>query len=85
MIGELQEKAVVGTGSTSNSTSSSPSTSSSNDGGFSEFPNKGINRGVAVASTLAAVGLFLFTRLDFGVSLKDLSAAALPYEEVHFF
>ncbi|KAJ7944369.1 Thioredoxin-like protein, chloroplastic [Quillaja saponaria] len=26
-------------------------------------------------------GLFLSTRLDFGVSLKDLSAAALPYEE----
>lgn len=37
-----------------------------------------------MASTLAALGLFLFTRLDFGVSLKDLSAAALPYEEVSF-
>ncbi|KAL5168495.1 Thioredoxin-like protein HCF164, chloroplastic [Glycine soja] len=32
-------------------------------------------------STLAALGLFLSTRLDFGVSLKDLSAIAMPYEE----
>ncbi|CAA0829165.1 Thioredoxin-like protein HCF164- chloroplastic [Striga hermonthica] len=47
-----------------------------------EYPDKGFNRRIAVASTLAAVGLFLSSRLDFGgVSLKDLSAAALPYEE----
>nr|ABF70020.1 hypothetical protein MA4_8L21.46 [Musa acuminata] len=49
---------------------------------FVEFPNKEINRRVALASTLAAVGLFISARLDFGVSLKDLSAAAIPYEEV---
>ncbi|XP_009416798.2 thioredoxin-like protein HCF164, chloroplastic [Musa acuminata AAA Group] len=48
---------------------------------FVEFPNKDINRRVALASTLAAVGLFISARLDFGVSLKDLSAAAIPYEE----
>lgn len=50
-------------------------------GGFSEFPNKNINRRIALGSILAAVGLFLSSRLDFGVSLKDLSAAAVPYEE----
>ncbi|RWW90873.1 hypothetical protein BHE74_00000211, partial [Ensete ventricosum] len=49
---------------------------------FVELPNKDINRRVALASTLAAVGLFISARLDFGVSLKDLSAAAIPYEEV---
>ncbi|CAI8588784.1 unnamed protein product [Vicia faba] len=46
-----------------------------------QLPNKDISRKVAIASTLAALGLFVFTRLDFGVSLKDLSAAALPYEQ----
>ncbi|XP_058081092.1 thioredoxin-like protein HCF164, chloroplastic [Magnolia sinica] len=46
-----------------------------------KFPNKSINRRIAVASAGAAVGLFLSSRLEFGVSLKDLSAAALPYEE----
>lgn len=59
----------------------SESTSPSADSGFIEFPNKDINKRVAVASALAAVGFFIFTRLDLGVSLKDLSAAALPYEE----
>lgn len=49
---------------------------------FAEFPNKDINRRIALASTVAAVGLFLSTRLEFGVSLKDLSAAAVPYEVV---
>ncbi|CAL9166582.1 unnamed protein product [Musa hybrid cultivar] len=48
---------------------------------FLEFPNKDINRQVALASMLVAVGLFISARLDFGVSLKDLSAAAIPYEE----
>ncbi|XVF43586.1 hypothetical protein PTKIN_Ptkin02bG0051400 [Pterospermum kingtungense] len=57
----------------------SQATSSTVGGGF--FPNKNINRRIAVGSTLAAVGLFLSSRLDFGVSLKDLSAAAVPYEE----
>ncbi|XP_042482152.1 thioredoxin-like protein HCF164, chloroplastic [Macadamia integrifolia] len=60
----------------------SQAASSSQSAGFSEFPNKNINRQIALASTIVAVGLFLSTRLDFGnVSLKDLSAAAIPYEE----
>lgn len=50
--------------------------------GFLEYPDKNFNKQIAVVSTLAAVGLFLSGRLEFGVSLKDLSAAALPYEEV---
>ncbi|KDO79397.1 hypothetical protein CISIN_1g024784mg [Citrus sinensis] len=75
------EKAVVNVESNSVSDSDVSSTQKSADAGFIEFPNKEINRGIAVASTLAALGLFLFTRLDFGVSLKDLSAAALPYEQ----
>lgn len=45
-----------------------------------EFPNRSFNRRVALASSASAVGLFLSSRLDFGVSLKDLSAAAIPYE-----
>ncbi|KAK6937128.1 Thioredoxin domain [Dillenia turbinata] len=50
--------------------------------GIPEFPTKNINKKIALVSSLAAVGLFVFTRLDFGsVSLKDLSASALPYEE----
>ncbi|XP_028768344.1 thioredoxin-like protein HCF164, chloroplastic [Neltuma alba] len=49
--------------------------------GLPEFPSKDINKKIAAVSALAAVGLFLSTRLDFGVSLKDLSAVALPYEE----
>lgn len=61
---------------------SSPATSSSTDSGIPQFPNKNSNRQVAVVSTLAALALFLSGRLDFGVSLKDLTVAALPYEEV---
>ncbi|KAH1097970.1 hypothetical protein J1N35_014891 [Gossypium stocksii] len=61
--------------------STSEATTSSVGGGFSEFPNKNINRRIAIGTTLAAVGLFMSSRLDFGVSLKDLSAAAVPYEE----
>lgn len=68
--------------SSGNDDNSSKVTGSSGDNGFQEFPNKTINRQIAVVSTLAAVGLFLSSRLDFGVSLKDLTAAALPYEEV---
>ncbi|XP_076934185.1 thioredoxin-like protein HCF164, chloroplastic [Bidens hawaiensis] len=56
-------------------------TSSPSGGGFPELPNKSLNRRIAIVSVLGAVGLFLSGRLDFGVSLKDLSAAALPYEE----
>ncbi|KAF8377474.1 hypothetical protein HHK36_030853 [Tetracentron sinense] len=60
---------------------SSQATGSSQDPGFSEFPNKNINKQFAVASIFAALGLFLSARLEkFGVSLKDLSAAAVPYE-----
>ncbi|KAI3813323.1 hypothetical protein L1987_18043 [Smallanthus sonchifolius] len=56
-------------------------TSSPSGEGFPELPNKSLNRRIAIVSVLGAVGLFLSGRLDFGVSLKDLSAAALPYEE----
>ncbi|XP_047332061.1 thioredoxin-like protein HCF164, chloroplastic [Impatiens glandulifera] len=49
--------------------------------GFPEFPTKNLNKQVALVSTIAAIGLFLSSRLDLGVSLNDLSAAALPYEE----
>ncbi|TKY70519.1 glycerol ether metabolic process [Spatholobus suberectus] len=57
-------------GQTSKTTSSLP-----------QLPTKDVNNKIAVVSTLAALGLFLSTRLDFGVSLKDLSAIAMPYEE----
>ncbi|KAI7740523.1 hypothetical protein M8C21_024435 [Ambrosia artemisiifolia] len=60
-------------------------TSSPSGGGFPELPNKSLNRRIAVVSVLGAIGLFSSGRLDFGVSLKDLSAAALPYEENLFF
>ncbi|KAK9050148.1 hypothetical protein SSX86_030882 [Deinandra increscens subsp. villosa] len=56
-------------------------TSSPSGEGFPALPNRPLNRRIAVVSVLGAVGLFLSGRLDFGVSLKDLSAAALPYEE----
>ncbi|KAK7406612.1 hypothetical protein VNO78_08241 [Psophocarpus tetragonolobus] len=55
---------------TTNTTSSLP-----------QLPTKDLNTKIAIVSTLAALGLFLSTRLDFGVSLKDLSAIAMPYEE----
>lgn len=45
------------------------------------LPNKDINRRIALVSTLGAVGLFASPRLDFGVSLKDLVAGAIPYEK----
>lgn len=79
----MQEKVVVEPGSVNDSTSQA--TTSTPDAGFPEFPEKSINKIIAVVSSLAAVTLFLSTRLDFGVSLKDLSAAALPYEEVWHF
>ncbi|KAG4158849.1 hypothetical protein ERO13_D02G142060v2 [Gossypium hirsutum] len=49
-------------------------------------PWKGYGRGgegrdFFCVSSLAAVRLFMSSRLDFGVSLKDLFAAAMPYEE----
>lgn len=74
-----QEIKVVVEPSTS---SSKPTTSSAVDSnGLPQLPSKDINRKIAIASTLAALGLFVFARLDFGVSLKDLSAVALPYEQ----
>ena len=76
----IQEKSVAEPGSVSDG--SSQATTSSTSSGPPEFPNKNTNRQVAVVSTLAALALFLSARLQFGVSLKDLSVAALPYEEV---
>lgn len=77
----MQEKELLEPGSVDDS--KNEATNSNSDSGFPEFPNKGVNKQIAVVSVLAAVGLFLSTRLDFGgVSLKDLSASALPYEEV---
>ncbi|GAV65561.1 Thioredoxin domain-containing protein [Cephalotus follicularis] len=70
------DKVVVEPGSVNAS-----STSSADGGLISEFPNRSINKPIAVVATLAAVALFLSTRLDFGISLKDLSATALPYEK----
>jgi hypothetical protein len=61
------------------------SSSSKETTNLPQLPNKDISRKIAIASTLAALGLFVFTRLDLGVSLKDLSAVALPYEQVHPF
>ncbi|XP_073525902.1 uncharacterized protein [Phyllobates terribilis] len=55
--------------------------SASSNSGNTEFPNKDFSRRIALFSSLGAVGLFATTRLDFGVSLKDLSASALSYEE----
>ncbi|KAE8716644.1 HCF164 protein [Hibiscus syriacus] len=74
-----KEKVLVELDSVKDSTSEA--TTSSDGGGSSEFPNKNFSRRIAVGSTLAAVGLFLSSRLDFGVSLKDLSAEAVPFEE----
>lgn len=61
---------------------SDQATNASQNVELAQFPNKNINRRIAVGSTVAAAGLFLSTRLDFGVSLKSLSATAIPYEEV---
>ncbi|PKI36160.1 hypothetical protein CRG98_043459, partial [Punica granatum] len=61
--------------------SSKEAATSSSDDGLPQMPDKNLNRRIAAVSAVAAVGLFLSSRLDFGVSLKDLSAAALPYEE----
>ena len=72
---------MVDNGSTSET---SPATKEASSG-FPESPNRDVNRRVAVASVVAALALFLSTRLDFGISLKDLTASALPYEEVGLF
>ncbi|KAK4760864.1 hypothetical protein SAY87_005757 [Trapa incisa] len=54
---------------------------SSSDNWPPQLPNKDLKKQIAVVSAIVAVGLFISTRLDLGVSLKDLSAIALPYEE----
>ncbi|XP_047158615.1 thioredoxin-like protein HCF164, chloroplastic [Vigna umbellata] len=64
------EPTTVNTQTTKTTTSSLP-----------QLPNKDVNNKIALVSTLAALGLFLFARLDLGVSLKDLSTTAVPYEE----
>ncbi|KAL9226873.1 hypothetical protein vseg_002634 [Gypsophila vaccaria] len=56
-------------------------TTSATDPSFPELPNKEVNKRIAVLSTVAALGLFASGRLDFGISLRDLTAVALPYEE----
>ncbi|KAG9440820.1 hypothetical protein H6P81_020985 [Aristolochia fimbriata] len=60
---------------------SGPVPTASSNGEFAAMPSKSINRRIAVASTASAVGLFLSTRLDFGISLGDLTANAMPYEQ----
>lgn len=80
----VKEELVTEPGPVNDDIPSKDTSSSGGDAGFQVLPNKTINRQIAVVSTLAAVGLFLSARLDFGVSLKDLSASALPYEEVSF-
>ncbi|KAK4265763.1 hypothetical protein QN277_026776 [Acacia crassicarpa] len=64
-----------------NGQTSKVSSSSLGSSDLLEFPSKDINKKIAAVSALAAVGLFLSARLDFGVSLKDISVVALPYEE----
>ncbi|CAK9163612.1 unnamed protein product [Ilex paraguariensis] len=64
-----------------NDSNTTQATGSSIDPGLPEYPSRKTNRQIAVVSILAAVGLFASTRLDLGISLKDLSAAALPYEQ----
>lgn len=76
----MQEKLLQEPGSAGDDTRQDAGSSS--DTGLSEYPSKDVNRRIAVVSAIAAVGLFLSTRLDVGISLKDLSASALPYEEV---
>lgn len=82
----MQEKRLVEPESeTSGSTTTTTEETSSNGSGFTLYPDKTFNRRIALGSALGALGLFLSKRLDFGVSLKDLSAAALPYEEVFIY
>ncbi|KAE8705444.1 HCF164 protein [Hibiscus syriacus] len=81
LIISLKQEKVLEEPDSVKDSSTEATNSSDGGGGFSEFPNKNLNRRMAVGSSLAAVGLFLSSRLDLGVSLKDLSAAAVPYEE----
>ncbi|GJV95110.1 thioredoxin-like protein HCF164, chloroplastic [Tanacetum coccineum] len=76
----MQKNVNVESGSDKDNKTNEVATSPSG-GGLPQLPNKSLNRRIAIVSVLGAVGLFLSGRLDLGVSLKDLSAAALPYEE----
>ncbi|VFQ91775.1 unnamed protein product [Cuscuta campestris] len=77
-----QEELCTEPGSSSNGVASSEVPGSSKDtGGLLEYPDRNFNRRVALISGFGAVALFLSRRLDLGVSLKDLSAAAMPFEQ----
>lgn len=78
----VAEPAVVENDSNTNTPQKEAAASVEVNVGVPEYPTQNVNKRIALASVLAAVGLFLYTRLDFGVSLKDLAALALPYEEV---
>jgi len=79
----VQERPIVDPGLADDNPSQAATSPSG--GSLPELPNKDVNRRIAVFSTVAAVGLFISKRLDFGVSLNDLSALAVPYEEVCLF
>lgn len=76
-----QENLPVGPDADNDDNTNNDTDSTTMDTGFPVYPNKTFNKQLAFVSVLAAVGLFLSGRLDLGVSLKDLSAAALPYEQ----
>ncbi|XP_031116381.1 thioredoxin-like protein HCF164, chloroplastic isoform X1 [Ipomoea triloba] len=78
---EKEQEALSVEPGSSNGVADSEVLVSSNDSGFLEYPDKSFNRRIALFSIVGAVGLFLSHRLEFGVSLKDLSAAAMPYEK----
>lgn len=78
----VAEPAVVENDSNTNTLQKEAAASVEANLGFPEYPTQNVNKRIALASVLAAVGLLLYTRLDFGVSLKDLAALALPYDEV---
>ncbi|CAH9083616.1 unnamed protein product [Cuscuta europaea] len=75
------EKVQVDPGSSNGVASSEVSVSSNDRGRFLDYADTNFNRRIALVSAVGAVVLFLSQRLDFGVSLKDLSAAALPLEK----
>ncbi|KAG8367035.1 hypothetical protein BUALT_Bualt16G0030500 [Buddleja alternifolia] len=78
---KTEEKRLVEPESEINGVAANTTTTETTSSGFPEYPDKSFNRRIALGSIFAAVGFFLSKRLDFGVSLKDISAAALPYEE----
>lgn len=82
MQGELIADAEPKTSPVKEQSNEAPTAPSGAAGLLPELPTKDVNRNIAILSTLAAVGLFMSSRLDLGVSLKDLAAVAMPYEEV---